>query len=87
MDAAVVTAFAINLIAVVSGLWKGISVLITVRDEIRDMRRNIGTKDPADGLLGDVVELKAAIRDHDKSIVALQIQTGVIRNRRSSPLV
>lgn len=47
-----------NVIAVFAGLWKGIRVLIMLRDDFRDMAAKIGTRYPPEGLLGDVEAIK-----------------------------
>jgi hypothetical protein len=71
MDPSVWAAFALNLIAIIGGGIKGISVLLSVRDEIRDMNIAIGTKVPPEGLLGDVEALKRENRKHRDRLIEL----------------
>lgn len=47
-----------------SGIYAYVKMLIIARDIIRDMRRDIGTKNPREGLLGDVEGLKDHAADH-----------------------
>lgn len=72
MDTQVVLMFVVNLIVIITGASKAIAVLISVRDELRDLKRNVGSKDPRDGLLGDVEGLKDAAHRTDRSIVEMQ---------------
>lgn len=72
MDAQVTAMFVVNLIVVITGASKAIAILVSVRDELRDLKRNVGTKDPRDGLLGDVEDLKDDYRKTDRNIVEIQ---------------
>ncbi len=58
----IVLMFAVNLIAIIAGVSKGIAVLISVRDTVRDglhdLRSVVGFSDPPTGLVGDVMGLK-----------------------------
>ena len=70
--------FTDNLVVVVTGVSKGITVLISVRDEVRDglkdLKVAVGTSDPPNGLLGDVRALKHDARTmRDWSIEASSV--------------
>ena len=69
--------FGVNLIALIGGIGKGLSVLISVRDELRDMRINIGAKDPPSGLLGDVSGLQRESRHHRDSLIEITTEMGL----------
>lgn len=55
-----------NVIAVIGGTWKAVAVLLRLHDSLREMSAKIGQKNPPEGLLGDVEQIKQlAGRDHD----------------------
>ena len=58
VDITAVLLFLVNLSVIVGFCWHGISVLITVRDELRDLKHAVGTRNPPEGLLGDAEVLK-----------------------------
>lgn len=69
--------FAVNLIAVIGGVSKGIAVLISVRDEIKSLGVKVGTKVPPEGLLGDVETLKKEFRPLRDSLVEVTMELGL----------
>lgn len=79
-------AVAANLIAIIAGATKGIRVLVDLRDEIRDMAKAIGTPDPREGLVGDVLNLtddmgaiRKELRSHRDSLIEITAQMGLRR--------
>lgn len=71
VDPMIWVAFAVNLIVIIGGIGKVVSVGISMRDEIRDMAKNIGRKEPPEGLLGDVQALKHESRKHRDRLIEL----------------
>lgn len=69
--------FTVNLVVIIGGVWKGIMVLISVRDEIRDLVVKVGTKVPPEGLLGDVETLKREFRPLRDSLVEVTMELGL----------
>lgn len=63
--------FAVNLIVIIGGIGKGLAVLVSVRDELRDLKVNVGHKDPPSGLLGDVKEIQREVRHHRDSLIEI----------------
>lgn len=63
--------FAVNLIVIIAGIGKGVGVLLSIRDEILGMKLAIGTKDPPDGLLGDVRGLQREARAQRDSLIEI----------------
>jgi hypothetical protein len=55
--------FSANLIVVIAGVGKGLTVLINVRDEIRGLQTAIvGSKETGSGMVGDILELQKEYR-------------------------
>jgi len=82
----VVTMFGANLIVIVAGigrglhlLGRGLSVLISVRDEIQDLKRHVGVKDPPDGLLGDMAGVKYELGQHRDTLIEVTSELGLRR--------
>lgn len=71
--------FAVNLVVIIGGIGKGLAVLISVRDEIRDLSKAVGHKNPPDGLLGDVEELKKTCLQHRDSLIEVTSELGLRR--------
>lgn len=69
--------FVINLFVIVGGIWRGIGVLLDVRDDIRDLKKNVGTKNPPDGLMGDMVALEREVLHHRDSLIAVTAEMGM----------
>ena len=73
--------FAVNLIAIIGGVSKALSVLVslrnTFRDDMHDLKILIGTKVPPDGILGDVEGLKTETRRHRDSLIELGSEFGM----------
>lgn len=79
-------AVAANLIVVIVGVTKGLSVLVGLRDEIRDMAAAIGKQEPREGLVGDVLNLtddmgiiRKELRSHRDSLIEITAQMGLRR--------
>ena len=83
MDLQVVLMFVVNLVVVIGGLGKGIAVLIAVRDDIRDLKKAVGQKDPPDGLLGDVHGLQVESRKHRDRLIEIGTELGMKQTERS----
>ena len=71
--------FAVNLIVIIGGVGKGIRLLVSVRDEIRDLNKAVGIKSPPDGLLGDVELLKKNVLQHRDSLIEITAELGLDR--------
>lgn len=71
--------FGVNILVLVTGISKGISVLLSVRDEIRDIKSHVGTTEPKSGLLGDVTTIKQEVRKHSDQMIAIRIRLGMRR--------
>lgn len=69
--------FTINLFVVIGGIWRGLGALIVVRDEIRDIKKHMGTKNPPDGLIGDVVALEKEVLRHRDTLIEVTSQIGL----------
>lgn len=81
-DPTVLGALAVNFITVIGGLSKGISVLVGIRDEMRDLVRAVGSVHPPDGpsgLLGDMDGVKREIRHHRDSLIEVTAELGLKR--------
>lgn len=79
IDIDVVIMFSVNLIVIIGGLGKGISVLIAVRDEIRDLRKDVGTAVPASGLMGRVDNLRKEVLTQRDSLIEITAELGMRR--------
>ena len=73
----IILMFSINLIAVVTGVSKGLSVLMSVRDELRDLTINVGHRQPPSGLLGDVQNLKTELQRHRDTLIEVSMELGM----------
>lgn len=80
MDALLVGIIA-NIVAIIAAFGKGISVLISIRDDIRDMKKDIGSREPAIGLLGDVCDLQETASRHELELERLSTYSGLGRRR------
>ena len=83
MDLQVVLLFVVNIMALLGSLWKGIAVLMTVRDDIRDLSQHVGSRHPPEGMLGEMEALKKETLKHGYRLVELEIEAGVKRQERS----
>lgn len=72
--------FSVNILVFITGISKGISVLLSVRDEIRDIKSHVGTTEPRQGLLGDVSMIKQEVRRHSDQMIAIRIRLGMRRD-------
>lgn len=73
----VALALLVNFCVIVGFLWKGLSVLIGVRDEIKDMALHIGHRNPPDGLMGDMDAVKKETLRHRDRIIRLEVEHGL----------
>lgn len=64
--------FVINVAVIIGGLWKGIAVLVSVRDSLRDLTVNVGTRDPPTGLLGSMAKTDGLLHHHDRRLVRVE---------------
>lgn len=54
--------FLINICLIIGFGWKAILVLVSFRDEVRDLVRAVGTEHPATGFFADLENLWAEIK-------------------------
>lgn len=71
--------FAVNLLAIIAGIGKGLAILISVRDEIRDLRRDVGMVDPPSGLLGRVDGIRKEVQQHRDTLIEVTSELGLRR--------
>ena len=71
--------FVVNLIVVIGGISKGILVIVSVRDEIRDLRKDVGSTTPPIGLLGAVASLTKEVLTQRDSIIEITSELGLRR--------
>lgn len=72
-----------DVVVFVVGLIAFFKVFLTVRDSLRDMTRQIGSKDPPDGLLGDVMGLKHEARKTRDRLIEIGAELGMKQVDRS----
>ena len=73
----------VNAITILGFLWKGLSVLIALRDDLRDMTKSVGHAVPPEGLVGDLVSVRQEVRKHRDWLIELQAEVGVRRSDRT----
>jgi hypothetical protein len=56
----------------VGGVVAFLKTFLSLRDGMRDMSAKIGSKDPPEGLLGEVHYLSTEVRDHRDQLIALR---------------
>lgn len=78
-------AFFVNLVTLIIGLSKGVSALISVRDDVRDMKRALGHEDPPSGLIGDVHELRRSQQWNRDEIITIKAELGHPLRRVTDP--
>jgi hypothetical protein len=72
-----------DILIFMGGLIAFLKVSVGVRDSMRDMARQIGSKDPPDGLLGDVQGLKYEARKRRDGEIELRAQLGMKQQDRT----
>jgi hypothetical protein len=63
MPYVIIAGFLVNIFALITGMWKAISVLMAMHQSFNDLANKIGQKHPPEGLLGDVEEIKEAQKE------------------------
>lgn len=75
--AMVAGAFA-SICAVLAFLWKMLMALVGIRSDFKDMATKIGQKNPRDGLLGDIEDVKDTQNEIAKKQDAHDVKLAVI---------
>lgn len=57
---------------VVALMIAGLRAIVGMRDDIRDLSTKIGSKNPPDGLLGDVAELQRETQAQSRDLIAVK---------------
>jgi len=64
------------------GVLAFFKVFLSLRDEMRDLRKAVGGVDPPEGLVGDVHHLKRESRQHREWLIRAGIDQPVSEDRR-----
>ena len=67
----------VNAFVVISFLWRGLTVLVSVRDEMRDLKKAVGALHPPSGLLGDVADNSTEISRHRDILTVIATKLGL----------
>jgi len=78
-ESAVYVMFTVNLIAIVAGVTRGVHVLVSIRDDIRDLRRDVGSLDPPSGLVGEMLSMKKEVLSHRDTLIEITAEMGLRR--------
>jgi len=65
-----------DLLLVGGGIIAFIKMSMSFRDAIRDLTKAVGSKNPPEGLLGDMEHTKAAVSRHNDWLVELRAKFG-----------
>ena len=60
--------FVINICLIIGFGWKAISVLVSFRDDVRDLIKAVGEQNPATGLFLDVEKLWSELRGQRREL-------------------